>query len=89
MRPLLNNGTFGRLAMATDLQNLDRKVRFSSVVAVASLVGLRLAVDLYSGPSIGVGLSIAFGIGIAVGLLSLSFGERFWGIVRHLRFFFF
>jgi hypothetical protein len=75
--------------MASDLQNMNRKVRFWSVVAVATLVGPRLAVDLYRGPSIGLGISIAFGIGIAVGLLSLWFGERFWRLVGYLRFFFF
>ena len=85
----LNTGTLGRFGMATDLQNLNRKVRFWSVVAVASLVGLRLAVDLYGGPSIGLGISIAFGFGIAIGLLSICFGERFWRLVRYLRFFFF
>jgi hypothetical protein len=75
--------------MTADLQKMNRKVRFWSVVAVASLVGLRLAVDLYGGPSIGLGISIAFGFGIAVGLLSLCFGERFWRLVGYLRFFFF
>ena len=79
----------GRFGMATDLQNMNRKVRFWSVVAVASLVGLRLVVDLYGGPSIGPGISIAFGFGIAVGRLSLCFGERFWRLVGYLRFLFF
>jgi hypothetical protein len=61
--------------MAPDLYNLDRRVRFWSVVAVGSLVGLRVAVDTYSGPSIALGVSIAFGVAVTFGLASLWLRE--------------
>ena len=76
--------------MGPDLYNWDRRVRLWSVVAVGILVGLRVAVRTYSGPSIALGLSIVFAVAVALGLASLWLGERFWRFLgRFFRFFFF
>ena len=84
-----NAGTLGEFEMTSDLRSLDRRVRFWSMVALGSFVGLRVAVDTYSGPSIALGLSITFGVAVAFGLTSLWFGERFWRFVRRFFYFFF
>ena len=75
--------------MTTDVYNLDRRVRFWSVVAVGAVIGLRFAVHAYSGPSIALGLSVAFGAAVVLGLTSLWFGERFWRFVFRFFCFFF
>jgi hypothetical protein len=75
--------------MAPDLRSLERRVYFWSMVALGSFIGLRVAVDTYSGPSIALGLSIPFGVALAFGLMSLCFGERFWRRLSRFFYFFF
>ena len=70
--------------MADDLQRIQRKVRLWLAVVLASLLGLRLAVDLYSGSRIELGLSLAFGIASVVLLLSSWLGPRFWRLLSYL-----
>lgn len=70
--------------MPSDLQKLSSRVHRWLGVVVSSLVGLRLAVDLYSGPSIGLGICIACGIAGAFGLSSLWLGQRFWSVFAWL-----
>jgi hypothetical protein len=73
--------------MASEEDTLDRRIRLWSAAIVAILIGLRLAMDVYSGPSIMRGLSIAGAIALALGLLSLLFGRRFWHLMAYLLFF--
>jgi hypothetical protein len=75
--------------MAPDLYNLDRRIRFWSLVFVGIVLGFRVGLRVYSGPSIAVGLSIAFGVAVALGLVALWLGERVWRAISWLVWFFF
>jgi len=58
-RPLVN-------ANAAALHAMQRRVFSGSVLLFTAVCGLRLAVDVYSGPRIGLGLGIAAFIAIAL-----------------------
>jgi hypothetical protein len=73
--------------MASEEDKLDRRIRLWSIAVVAILAGLRVAMEVYGGPSILRGLSIAGAAALAVGLLSLLFGRRFWQLMAYLLFF--
>jgi hypothetical protein len=73
--------------MASDGDKIDRHIRIWSVVVVATLVGFRLAMDVYNGPSVVRGLAIAGAIALTVGLPSFLFGRRFWQLMFYLLFF--
>jgi hypothetical protein len=72
--------------MTPEADKMDRRIRQWSAIVVACLIGLRLAMHVYSGPSIAFGLSIAGGVALVVGLLSLCFGHRFWQFLARLPF---
>jgi hypothetical protein len=72
--------------MAFEEDKLDRRIRLWSVAVVATLVGLRWAMELYGGPSIVRGLSIAGAVALVVGLLSFLLGRRFWHLIAYLFF---
>ena len=61
--------------MPSDLRSLDQRGRFWSVVALGGFVGLRVAMDTYSGPSIAIGLSVTFGVALGLGVAALWFGQ--------------
>lgn len=67
--------------MSTDLKRFKRRVDVMVVLAFGLLLGVDIAVHIYSGASIAVGLAIAIGVAVAIALVSLRVGERFWRVV--------
>ncbi len=64
---------------------LQRRVRFWSVLALGSFVGVRFATHAYAGPSIALGLGLALAFGFVAAVLSWFFPShvsalvsRFW-----------
>jgi len=61
---------------ASALASLERWVLLGSALALGGVVGLRVAVDVYSGPSTGLGLSISVGTAVAVCLSLVCVPDR-------------
>jgi hypothetical protein len=69
---------------AAALEVLRFRVRCASALAVAGLIGLRLGIALYSGPSIAIGVLTSLGAAVAVWLSFTYLPESAGTVVAYL-----
>ena len=69
---------------AAALAALQGRVAGGTALAGAALIGFRLAIDVYSGPSIALGLAITAGIAVALSLAFICLPETPRTILMYL-----